>query len=145
MPRGVLHHTKETKNKISRSLKGRKLSEEHKRKLSESTKLSFLKYPNLRKRLSEIWKGERCNFWKGGISPINQKIRQSLEYKIWRKEVYKKDKWQCRLCGYKGNKIVAHHLELFSDFPELRFSVDNGITLCRHCHAIIHNQLKNGG
>jgi len=39
-------------------------------------------------------------------------------------------------------KIVAHHLKLFSEFPELRFSVDNGIVLCRSCHLKVHKNLK---
>lgn len=76
--------------------------------------------------------------WKGGIDLENKRIKKSLEYTIWRKEVYERDKWTCRLCGYKGNKIVAHHLKLFSKFPELRFAIDNGLTICRSCHAKIH-------
>ena len=82
--------------------------------------------------------------WKGGISTENDKIRHSLEYKIWRIEVYKKDKYKCRLCGSKKD-IVAHHLKLFSDFPELRFSVDNGITLCRSCHLKLHKYVMGIG
>lgn len=83
--------------------------------------------------------------WRGGVTDENSEKRKCLEYKIWRNEVYKKDNWTCRICKRKcGNKeIVAHHLKLFSDFPELRFSVDNGITLCRKCHLEIHKKLWN--
>jgi predicted restriction endonuclease len=83
--------------------------------------------------------GERNWNWKGGINIENKRIKASLEYHIWRNEVYRKDNWTCRLCGNK-KQIVAHHLKLFSEFPELRFSIDNGITLCRSCHWKIHNQ-----
>lgn len=88
--------------------------------------------------------GKNSSSWKGGITSENDRLRKSLEYKIWRKEVYKKDNWTCRLCGHKGRGIVAHHLKLFADFPELRFSVDNGIVLCRKCHLEVHRKICNG-
>lgn len=84
------------------------------------------------------------HLWKGGITPYHKKVRTSLEHKIWSNAIYKKDNWTCRLCGKKCRKgnIIAHHLHLFSDFPELRFSLNNGITLCRSCHCKIHNKTK---
>lgn len=79
--------------------------------------------------------------WKGGITPELELLRHSLEYEIWKLEVYKRDKGKCRLCGIRcdDKTIVAHHLNNFNDFPELRFSVDNGIVLCRSCHIKLHN------
>jgi len=87
--------------------------------------------------------GEDSANWKGGIDLENKRARQSLEYEIWRKEVYKRDNWTCRICGKKckAKDIVAHHLKLFSEFPELRFSVDNGIVLCRSCHLKVHKNM----
>lgn len=88
--------------------------------------------------------------WKGGISDENKNVRLSLQYEIWRNEVYKRDRWTCRLCKKhcQRKNIVAHHIQLFADFPELRFVVDNGITLCRKCHIKIHrpgDNNKNNG
>jgi len=77
--------------------------------------------------------------WKGGKDYENKKIRNNLEYGIWRKEIYKKDRWTCRICGSK-KQIVAHHLKLFSEYPELRFDINNGITLCRSCHLKLHKE-----
>ena len=83
---------------------------------------------------------EKHPMWKGGITLDNQTIRESLQYEIWRKEIYKRDRWICRMCNKKCGKknIIAHHIKLFSEFLELRFSIDNGITVCRNCHAKIH-------
>jgi hypothetical protein len=83
--------------------------------------------------------------WKGGISEINDLIRHSLQYYIWRNEVWKRDRWICRLCKKhcQRKNIIAHHLQSFADFPELRFSIDNGITLCRTCHVSIHRPGDN--
>jgi len=73
--------------------------------------------------------------WKGGITPENHRIRQSTEYKQWRLDVFTKDKFTCQCCGdNKGGNLHAHHKYNFSDYLELRFDVDNGITLCDKCH-----------
>jgi len=79
-------------------------------------------------------KGKLNNFWKGGITPINAKIRESKEYKKWRNEVFKRDEYICKMCYNKKRYVEAHHIKKFSEYPELRFDVDNGITLCRKCH-----------
>jgi 5-methylcytosine-specific restriction endonuclease McrA len=43
------------------------------------------------------------------------------------------------MCGSTGKaNLVAHHLWKFSEFPELRFAINNGITLCEKCHKKIH-------
>ena|SRR3990167_7528508 len=79
-------------------------------------------------------KGENCHFWKGGITPINEAIRKSTEYKLWRQSVFKRDNFTCVWCGRLRVKIVADHIKPFSLFPELRFAIDNGRTLCQECH-----------
>lgn len=94
----------------------------------------------LSKICKSCFKKENHPNWKGGITPEEKVIRHSLEYEVWKLEVYKKDRGVCRLCGERCNNknIVAHHLNNFKDFPELRFSVENGIVLCRSCHKKIH-------
>lgn len=78
--------------------------------------------------------GEKNVNWKGGISPMNERIRGSVEYRLWRKAVLTRDKHKCIWCGYKGKKIQADHIKPFCLFPELRFAIDNGRTLCEDCH-----------
>lgn len=87
--------------------------------------------------------GERNPNWKGGITPANQKIRMSPEYKAWRLAVYRRDNWTCVFCGVKstGAKVArgevaihADHIKPFAEYPELRFDVANGRTLCAVCH-----------
>ena len=77
--------------------------------------------------------------WKGGITPEMQQLRQSEEYAEWRTAVFKRDNFTCQICNQVGGKLVAHHIKSFADFPEERFNVDNGITLCHADHSSLHN------
>lgn len=96
-------------------------------------------------RLSNIGKhlNENNHFWKGGITPINRRLRESSAYKIWRELVFLRDNFTCQntncpFCGNKiGGEIHPHHIKKFSDFPILRFDISNGITLCVDFHRSI--------
>lgn len=78
--------------------------------------------------------GENSPNWKGGITPINKVIRRSREYKQWQISVFKRDNKTCVLCGFKSSNNEADHIKPFCDYPELRFDINNGRTLCKSCH-----------
>ena len=63
------------------------------------------------------------------------RIRHSVEYKLWREAVFERDGYICIWCGdNRGGNLNADHIKPFSSFPELRFAIDNGRTLCEPCH-----------
>lgn len=62
------------------------------------------------------------------------RIRTSNVYKQWRESVFKRDSYTCQICGQTGGKLNADHILRFSEYPELRLSIDNGRTLCVSCH-----------
>lgn len=66
--------------------------------------------------------------------------RRSAEYKAWRTSVYERDNYTCQLCGARGVKLNAHHKKAYAHYPELRFDINNGITLCVSCHKKIHRR-----
>jgi len=145
------HHSIETKRRISQSKKenptrhwlGKPKSEEVKKKISlalkgktcNTGKTHFKKgQVAWNKGLKGLNAGEKNGFWKGGVTPIHTKIRMSLEYKLWRQAVFQRDNYTCIWCGQKGGNLEADHIKPFALFPELRFAIDNGRTLCKACH-----------
>jgi hypothetical protein len=84
--------------------------------------------------------GDKSPNWRGGITPLNKMMRKSVEYRLWREAVFARDNWVCQKCTGRGCFLHPHHILNFSRYPELRFAIDNGYTLCRKCHMAFHNK-----
>lgn len=132
--------TKETKNKMSiaqrgHSRSGWKLSDETKKKISLALKRKNCEI----KREGKIRKG-----LKGENNPRWIKDRTKLKvgrskaydtkYKYWMREVKMRDGWKCKINNHDcSGRLEAHHILNWVEHPELRYEINNGITLC-HTH-----------
>ena len=76
--------------------------------------------------------------WKGGISTASHLERTSANSLNWRKLVFVRDGYVCSVCGTSKPRIHAHHIFEWSKYPELRYDVDNGVTLCSMHHQELH-------
>ena len=65
-----------------------------------------------------------------------QDIRKSPEYQRWRREVRQRDGDACRVCGVHLN-LHIHHIKPLEKYPDFATEIDNGITLCGNCHALL--------
>jgi 5-methylcytosine-specific restriction endonuclease McrA len=109
-------------------------------------------------------RGERCvrcrSFgalnasWKGGMRVLKERVRELLESRQWRSDVFTRDKFTCQDCGCIGGKLQAHHIipvnfiyqkyeiatvEQAIDCSEL-WNLNNGVTLCKECHLELHKR-----
>lgn len=125
--------TKERRRKASLAKSGRTLSESHRKKISLGNKGKSRTIEH-RLALSRTLRAKRPENWDGGLRMHHKRIRKSLEYIEWRKSVFKRDDYTCRVCAARGGQIQADHIKPFAEYPELRFSIDNGRTLCVPCH-----------
>ena len=60
----------------------------------------------------------------------------------WVNAVISRDRATCQECGATDVELHAHHIKPYRDFPEFRFDVSNGITLCFKCHWALHTALN---
>jgi len=89
-------------------------------------------------------RGENHHSWTGGISRnLRHTEMGRIEYKLWRKSCFERDNWTCQKTGQNGGDLEVHHIFNYKDFPELRFAIDNGITLSKSAHKEFHKIYGN--
>lgn len=114
-------------------------------------------------KCSSKWKSltyiqEKSNFWRGGVATINNKIRTSIQYRMWRNKILTRDDYTCKICKQKGGKLNVDHFpktlakiiheNINLDFKTLLnykilWDLNNGRTLCEKCHKNTPTYLKN--
>ena len=128
------HCLKTTKIKISKANTGNKLpprsKEEIKKRIETRHKNGWWKNIEAHR---EIMKGVYKRWALKDRAVKNE--RNDPAYQQWRKEVYKRDNWKCKIENEDcSGRIIAHHILGWSKFPELRYKINNGITLCQAHH-----------
>ena len=64
--------------------------------------------------------------------------------KIWASDVLRRDNYTCIICGKRGGKLVAHHLDGWNWNISGRFVISNGVCLCSNCHYEFHKMYGLG-
>jgi hypothetical protein len=148
--------TRELKRSGLKHLEKYSQTEEHKKKFSITAKqngqgkwnkgkkrtleqLINYKKPKSKEHIKKVSEGLKKAYDIKGRKTYKRYIHltNTVEYKTWRESVFIRDNYTCQKCNAKGY-IEAHHIKLWCDYPELRFLVDNGITLCKPCHKNEH-------
>jgi hypothetical protein len=129
----------EVVEKIRRANTGKRKSDEDKRGISERMRgnkhgVGPHTEETRAKMRAKARRGSDSNFWKGGTTEEAKILRQSSQYREWRRQVFERDNYTCQICGERGGHLHPDHIKRFSHFPELRFELSNGRTLCKSCH-----------
>jgi len=139
---GVQIVSEETRKKLSLASKGRKLSLEHVAKIKKAKENIS---PETRKKLSDSLKGKARPWCRGenhfrwvfNRTQLVKSEKKHLDgrYRGWTFSVKNRDRHKCKIANSdcKG-RLEAHHILNWMDYPELRYEINNGITLCHGHH-----------
>lgn len=102
------------------------------KKLSESLKKAYSEG----RRITVVLKGDKNPRWISDRTKLKKSDRQcGSAYTEWRNLVFKRDGFKCRILNSDcDGRIEAHHILSWKDHPELRYVVNNGITVCHKHH-----------
>lgn len=131
--------------------RGKPLSKEHRDALSAvkiGKPIMHLHTPEIIAKISASLTGKPQPWMRGALHPnyknggvdYYERIQAMgrVEYKDWRRSVFARDNYTCQKCKTPSKRIQAHHIKIWANYPELRYDVENGITLCLKCHRDIH-------
>lgn len=131
-------HSPEAIEKMKLKAKDRKPISDETREKIRKTLTGRVVPLKVRLKLKGQFAGEKSRFWKGGVAKINKSERQlameTIEYKYWRQSVFIRDDYTCQECSERGGKLNADHIKSWAEYPELRYDLNNGRTLCEKCH-----------
>jgi hypothetical protein len=101
--------------------------------------------PESREKAASKMRGEKHFRWIKDRSKLKRtrfdnSFRNEGPIASWRSGIFKRDRFTCQKCHQVGGKLNAHHIKSWADFPELRFDMSNGVTLCVNCHKEIHKK-----
>lgn len=88
-------------------------------------------------KMSEAQRGEKNWNWNPNRSAVTHNRRNDGEYLQWAKNVKNRDNWKCKINNNDCDEsVVAHHILSWADYVELRYEINNGITLCQAHHPL---------
>ena len=123
------------------------VTEEAKKKISETLRKKYQLDPEFKQKVIDALprlKGDKHWNWKGGITPLTQQTRTSEDANKWKFAVLYRDSFTCRCCGSK-ERVQAHHINSWASYPEDRYVIENGMTLCHTCHTLVHKYIREIG
>jgi hypothetical protein len=83
-------------------------------------------------KVRDVWGAKNPN-WRNNSTIRNLSERLTRKYRNWRKKILERDEYRCIQCD-STEKLHVDHIRRFSEFPELRYEMTNGRTLCAPCH-----------
>ena len=70
--------------------------------------------------------------------------KEDYGYIRWSHEIKQRDHHTCVVCGRRGVALNSHHLNAWASFPDERYDIDNGVSLCIDDHDRFHQIYGKG-
>jgi 5-methylcytosine-specific restriction endonuclease McrA len=167
---GFIEHVRSRKGKTYEEIYGEERAQQEKesRKLGNQQAKAGKRPPHLMKLQEEIAEKRRGKTYKEiygeGVAKEEADKRKAAQrkrweeipkkadqrpkhngdyhYVEWRKTVFERDDYTCQHCQQRGGALQAHHIRSWSKYPDLRYEVENGVTLCIACHKIANHEQR---
>jgi hypothetical protein len=84
-----------------------------------------------------FFRGEKSCHYKHNREELVTSNREdgSYRYREWSLSIKKRDCWTCRINNSDcRGRLESHHILSWKNYPELRYDINNGITLCLAHH-----------
>lgn len=85
-------------------------------------------------------RGDQHPRWNPTLTAWDRRHKRDPEAQIWKRDVIKRDGARCIACGATG-AVAAHHLRSYTLHPDIRHDLENGVTVCVHCHRAYHSHV----
>lgn len=84
--------------------------------------------------------GEKHHNWNPNKTREEKELERKNHTKHvhWAKAIKKIHNYVCFICKKNSRRLESHHLNCWSDFPEQRYDLNNGVCLCVDCHKFFH-------
>ena len=150
------HHTLESGQKMSKARMGRipwnkglEYTEELKAKLDtdglrpgwnkglKGFRAGYKQSDEHKGKIRDAQRGENNYKWNPNREEVmgNKRDNTNAEYHLWARNIKRRDNWKCKISNEEcSGRLEAHHILPWSKFPELRYELNNGITLCHKHH-----------
>lgn len=85
----------------------------------------------------------KAEYLFGNAKQYHENYKDDKRFGGNKKVVLERDQYKCKLCG-SNKRLNVHHIDCSGQTCEPNHELDNLITLCNSCHAMVHGQLRKG-
>jgi 5-methylcytosine-specific restriction endonuclease McrA len=87
--------------------------------------------------------GEKHHNWNSELTNEDRERKRDVNVlKVLSRQTFERDNFICQCCNKTKTVLNAHHILPFHKYKDLRYDINNLITLCKSCHVSYHSKYK---
>jgi 5-methylcytosine-specific restriction endonuclease McrA len=81
--------------------------------------------------------------WNSELTDEYRKTKRDVNFsKKLSRKTFERDNFICQCCNKTNSVLNAHHILPYHKYENLRYDINNLITLCKSCHISYHSKYK---